>query len=425
MWSRFPSSGRIPAADSVNHRKGLTGTPHRRPSGEGNGECFTVTPDEKTPEPHFQPPPSPGPSEECQCRRMHRMVFVTAVMDHAEEICWQHRVTCPKCKQPTHELQLIHAKILDEDACRRYPDCYCRKTACLLVALETYPDDYLICLDLDVVLDDALIGNICASPLHQTPAWFSLCAPERPVEPHFLNAMILYFFTFLQVITVQLTYTNTPILVGKFMILHAPFFHDCFTLRQLERIWGRTISEDYRLAKILKDQCGRTTQIVEWPVYTRPSSSPATLELVWSKTRRWMQGSYPSTVCRFLLWALMHKPLLVLPLWFYELLSPAAALVLYAALFMLETLSVMLNAKSRTLLRLLQVFLCTAAWELILPFIYVAWNLVDRFTWYRRTYVMSRFDDEMLYVMDEVKPTPTDVVNQAEGPATDVPLSPS
>jgi hypothetical protein len=356
---------------------------------------------------------------------MHRMVFVTAVMENAEEIRWQRRVTCPKCHQQTHELLLIHAKILDEDACQRYPDCYCRKTACLLVALETYPDDYLICLDLDVILDDTLVANICASPLHQTPAWFSLCASERAVEPFLLNAMILYFSTILEVISIQLAYTKTPILVGKFMILHAPFFHDCFTLRQLERIWGRTISEDYRLANILKDHCGRTTQIVDWPVYTRPSTTPATLELFWSKTRRWMQGSHAPTIRRFLFWAVMHKPLLVLPFWLSGILSPATTFALYIVLFLSETLSIAVTGKSITFSRLVQMFCCTAAWELILPCIYIAWNVVDRFTWYNRTYVMNRFDDEMLYVMDKPMPKPTPNYRCCIESATTTPLVPT
>jgi hypothetical protein len=272
----------------------------------------------------------------------------------------------------------------------------------LLVALETYPEDYLIYLDQDVVLDDTLVGNICASPLHEAPAWFSICTPGRPVEPSFLNAMIIYFFTFLQVITVQLAYTRTPILVGTFMILHAPFFHACFTLRELERIWGRAISEDYRLATILKDRCRRSTRIVEWPVFTRTSPYPATFKLLWSKTRRWMQGTYSSMAYRLPFCIVIHKPLMVLMLWCSGILDSAtSSLCLYAVLFVSEALSITLLGNAVTLLRLLQVLLCTAAWELILPYMYIAWNAVDRFTWYRRTYIMSRFDDEILSVIDQ------------------------
>jgi hypothetical protein len=382
VWRNYPSLVHIPAADSVSRRP--------RDSNAVDKEAGEMP----------QAAISKRESDGCQCRRMRRLVFVTAVMSNAGETRWRRRVTCPKCMQQTHELELIHAKIFDEDACAQFPDCYCRKTACLLVAIERYPHDYLVCLDLDVIMDDTLLGNICASPLHQTPAWFSPSACDNPVEPYFFNAMIGYFWTLLLVIGVRFAYLKTPFLAGKFMILHAPFFHDCFTMKQLERIWGRAISEDYRLANVLKEQCGRTPQILEWPVYTRPATTPATAELLWTKSRRWMQGSHTTTIRRILFWAFMSKPALVFPFLWFDVLHPWNTVTLYAVLFLNEVLSVTVAGKAITPLRFLQVFVCGIVWEIILPFMYVAWNVSDRFTWYKRTYVMSRFDDEMLYVID-------------------------
>jgi hypothetical protein len=270
----------------------------------------------------------------------------------------------------------------------------------LLYALELFPRDKLVCLDLDVILDNELIGNICATPLSQCPAWTASIVCEDPVEPFFFNAMLTYLWSMMLIIGLRFIYLGDGFLIGKFMIIDASFINECFSLQQLERIWGSSINEDFRLATILKQQCNRTTRVVDWPVYIRKAEVPATAGLLWSKSRRWMQGIHLPTIQRIFFFALDSKPLLALAFFWFGVLDSTSTAVLYGCIFVSEALGVTLIGRVFSPVRFLQMLVCGLVWECIMPWMVTAWVISQRFTWYKRTYVMSYFADEMMYVID-------------------------